>query len=259
MNSLLQITILSLLSSSLIAQTDQSLFGRFTRHSEWSYEGESGPSHWSELDEQYERCSQGKQQSPIDIDVDHLVSKLSHLDLYYHSFYVDLINNGHTLIEQVVEPRALVLDEVPYTLLQFHFHTPSEHHVNGKEYPMEIHFVHISKESEYAVMAIFLQESSEENQFLKHFIGHLPTHINEEIAFNDKADPIETIPVDHSFYYYEGSLTTPPCTEGVHWILMEQPVSATRDQIEAIHQIIKDDNRPIQPRRNRTIYFSSNN
>jgi len=247
-----------LISSSLFAQTDQSLFERYTRHSEWSYEGAYGPSHWAELDEQFRACSEGLMQSPINIEMNQALPKSRQLDLNYHPFYVDLINNGHTLIEKIVEPRALVFDGVSYTLLQFHFHTPSEHHINQNEYPMEIHFVHINGAKEYAVLAIFFEEKEEKNPFLDHFMNYLPTHVNEKLSSSEKVDPYETIPSDHSFYYYEGSLTTPPCTEGVQWIVIKQPVSATIDQIDAIHKIIHDDNRPIQPRHSRKIYHSTN-
>lgn len=172
---------------------------------------------------------------------------------------MDLINDGHTLIEKIVEPKALWFNETNYSLLQFHFHTPSEHHVNDKAYPMEIHFVHQSQTGEYAVVAVLVKEGTHSNHFLGHFIKNLPTHVNEEIKSFERADPMETFPKHlHRFYYYSGSFTTPPCTEGINWIILEEPVEATKDQIEIIHKVIKDDNRPIQESNHRMVYHVGN-
>ena len=241
------------------AQDDQSLI-QSRSHSlhEWSYSGEYGASHWAELDPEYMPC-QGIHQSPINIVPDKAQDANLDIEFHYHSFLADLVNNGHTLIERIIEPRALTFNHEDYTLLQFHFHTPSEHHVMGKEYPMEIHFVHQNAAGRYTVVAVLIEEGSNENRFLLHFMNVLPTHVNEEIRSKERADPIETFPAHpEDFYYYDGSFTTPPCTEGVNWIVLREPVQAKREQIEAIHEIIHDDNRPIQELNDRVLFHAGN-
>ena len=247
---------LTLLIFPSIGQTDQSLFDQNHTHHTWSYWGEYGPDHWAEMDPEYEPCN-GSIQSPIDILSQSLQLSKSSIEFHYHPFFVDLINNGHTLIEKIVEPKALTFNGEYYNLLQFHFHTPSEHHVNGNEFPMEIHFVHKGANGRYVVVAVFIKQGTQTNPFLAHFMRSLPTHVNEEIKTFEKADIMETFPQHlNSFYHYTGSLTTPPCTEGITWIIMTDPVIATENQIEAIHAITHDDNRPIQKINNRKVFVS---
>ena len=126
------LTIMLLLSVLVKAQTDQSQY-KEKEHHEWSYHGDYGPEHWIELDPEYSPCA-GMQQSPIDINSKKSLETQLDIEFHYHPFFVDLINDGHTLIERIIEPKALTLGEVDYTLLQVHFHTPSEHHVDGLEY-----------------------------------------------------------------------------------------------------------------------------
>ncbi|MCV9387115.1 carbonic anhydrase [Reichenbachiella ulvae] len=240
----------------LSAQSDQSLFNNHSGHHDWAYSGQYGPDHWAELDPEYRDCN-GDLQSPIDLV--HAVCQAKKVDIqfHYHPFFVDLINNGHTLIEKVVEPKALELDGETYTLLQFHFHTPSEHHVDHKKYPMEIHFVHQNQAGDYAVIAVLVEYGIRANPFLAHFMKSLPTHVHEERRSHEKADPMEALPRNnHKFFYYKGSLTTPPCSQNVSWVVMEKPVQATEIQIAQIHNILYDDNRPIQDSHNRVVYLA---
>jgi carbonic anhydrase len=224
----------------------------------WSYSGEYGPEHWTELDPAYADCA-GISQSPIDIKSSKCSETSLSLEFHYHPFFVDLINNGHTLIDPVKEEKALTFNGEYYSLLQFHFHTPSEHHVDGKEYPMEIHFVHQNQTGRYTVVGVLVDYGEQQNQFLGHFINSLPKHVNEEIVTEEEANPIEGFPTDlQHFYYYSGSFTTPPCTEGINWIVMENPVTATYEQIEAIHQVVHDDNRPIQKINSRIVFHCGN-
>lgn len=223
----------------------------------WGYNGDKGPEHWSEIDPGYSTCN-GSYQSPIDIRSDKCQDRNTNLEFCYHPFYIDLINNGHTLIEKIIEPKAMSFDGVEYTMLQFHFHTPSEHHIDGFAHPMEIHFVHQSEKGEYAVIAVLVDYGKEKSSFLSHFTNSIPHHINEEIKTNEKAEPSEAFPSHtENFFYYEGSLTTPPCTEGIHWIVFEETIEATEEQIESIHRVIKDDNRPIQQIGSRTVFHAA--
>lgn len=244
--------ILSIVATTLSAQLPSDQLTK----SHWGYDGHEGPAHWAEIDPGYSTCN-GSYQSPINIVSNQCENKNKPLDFCYHPFYVDLINNGHTLIENIIEPKSMSFDGVEYSLLQFHFHTPSEHHVNGEEYPMEIHFVHQSEKGEFAVIAILVNYSHNESPFLSQFMNSIPHHINEEIKTNETALPTDAFP-EHTerFFYYEGSLTTPPCTEGIHWIVFEEPIEATMEQIETIHEVIKDDNRPIQQVGSRTVFHA---
>ncbi len=253
----LLVVILILISFFAEAQDDQLLYPRKRpKHHEWSYSGLFGPEHWAELEDDYRACA-GRMQSPINIVRDNCFTAELDLELHYRPFYVDLINNGHTLIENVVESKALTLNRIDYTLIQFHFHTPSEHHLNDNEYPMEMHFVHQSTHGKYLVMAVLIKDANYENPFLAHFISSLPKEVDQEIRSTEKADIYELLPPEPlSFFYYAGSLTTPPCTEGVDWIVLEDPVSANFDQIEAIHAIIHDDNRPVQALNDRIIFHN---
>ncbi|MCR9250065.1 MAG: carbonic anhydrase family protein [bacterium] len=227
---------------------------------DWSYSGEFGPEHWFEIDPEFSSCN-GKSQSPINI-----ISSNSEdtngisLEFHYHPFFVDLINNGHTLIEKIDEEKALTFGGISYSMKQFHFHTPSEHQIDGENFAMEIHFVHQSESGKFAVVAVLIEEGEHNNHFIQHFMKSLPSHVNEELKADEKADPNETFPKHlDKFYYYSGSFTTPPCTEGINWIVLEEPVEATKEQIDAIHEIIKDDNRPIQEVNDRVVFHSSSN
>ncbi|MFY0688635.1 MAG: carbonic anhydrase family protein [Cyclobacteriaceae bacterium] len=256
MKSVLFILIFAI-AGMVVAQQDQSLYRKqhLTPH-KWSYDGMYGPEHWKELDEEFRTCD-GILQSPINIAPDQCPEVHIDLTFHYRPFLVDLVNNGYTLIERVVELKALTFNHTDYTLLQFHFHTPSEHQVDGEGYPMEIHFVHQSSKGKYAVLAVFMEEGDKQNAFLAHFMNALPTHVMEEIRTTEQADVMETMPADpSSFYFYDGSLTTPPCTEGVNWIILKEPVMATSEQIEAIHCIIENDNRPIQDLNDRVVFWS---
>ena len=199
----------------LRAQSDQASYDRRHAHHSWSYSGQYGPDHWQEIDPDYSSCG-GTHQSPINIVPAKSIDANMSIEFHYHPFFVDLINNGHTLIERIVEPKALILNGESYSLLQFHFHTPSEHHINDKEYPMEIHFVHQNSSGAYAVLGVFVEYGEHSNPFLTHFMNTLPTHVNEELKSFEKADPQEVFPQHfEKFFFYEGSLTTPPCTEGI--------------------------------------------
>lgn len=241
------------------SQHDQSLFQTKSEgHHQWSYAGEYGPRHWAELDVEFRPCA-GVHQSPIDIVPNQALAADLHVEFHYHPFFPNLVNNGHTLIERIVEPKAMTFNGEDYTLLQFHFHTPSEHHVMGQEYPMEIHFVHQHTSGKYAVVAVLVEEGTHNNPFLHHFMKSLPSFLNEEARSLEQADPVETFPSNlDSFYYYDGSFTTPPCTEGVHWIVLEETVEAAKMQIEAIHRIIQNDNRPVQKLNDRPLFHTGN-
>lgn len=220
--------------------------------SHWSYEGKEGPANWGNLDKTYHMCAEGKEQTPINI----IPNKESQqpLELSYTQGSHDIINNGHTVQVNMENGDTFTIDGVPYTLKQFHFHTPSENHVNGNGFPMEAHFVHASADGKLAVIAVMFTEGAE-NPTLGKIIHSFPLEINKakELLF-DKEYLEVMMPEHKDNYHFMGSLTTPPCSEKVQWFVLKEPIFASKVQIEAIHQEIgQENNRPIQPTNDREI------
>ncbi|MDT3427023.1 carbonic anhydrase [Paenibacillus forsythiae] len=222
----------------------------------WSYEGDTSPEHWGELEEDFETCELGKEQSPIDIEAPDVKkdSHLSPVEVDYSPSEVSLVNNGHTIQVNVSgENNHIVLEGKSYTLKQFHFHLPSEHEVGGKHNEMELHFVHKTADGEIAVLGILINGGAE-NAELNKLWSQLPREESEEaVAIDGKFDLKALLPGDLHSYRYHGSLTTPPCTEGVQWIVLQQPVEWSEAQIGAFRTLFPHDNRPVQPLEGRTL------
>ena len=221
----------------------------------WGYTGEAAPDNWGHLSPEYKVCQAGSQQSPIDlkqaVDAD-----LSRLKIRYKDLPLKILNNGHTIQVNAVPGNRLILDGTPFELLQFHFHHPSEHTVKGKDYPMEVHFVHQSKTGELAVLGIFLKKGRE-NAALKPVWEAMPANKQAEKQISDVTVDIASIlPVDRSTYRYFGSLTTPPCSEVVRWVVFEEPIEVSKAQIEQFKQIFPLNARPVQPLNRRFLLMS---
>ena len=220
----------------------------------WSYEGAEGPEHWSELSEDFLICSEGWNQSPINL-VDDVHANLPELQFEYYSSTVDEINNGHT-IQQNIKPGSFV--RVPernesYELKQFHFHSPSEHTVDGKHFAMEIHFVHTDKNGELAVVGVMIDEG-EEHPVLSQLWAFMPENSGDTSQKPIGIEETNLLPPTREYYAYSGSLTTPPCTEGVRWVVLKTPIQASAEQIAAFkNRMGPATNRPVQPIHARTI------
>jgi len=233
-----------------------------TKH--WGYSGDVAPSQWSELDKKFHTCSEGKQQSPIDVlTFDDVI--LPQLDLRYKSGAKSIakhtetghtleLNNGHTVEVELSDGNIFMIDEVDYHLKQFHFHTPSENHVKGISYPMEAHFVHATKEGKLAVIAVMFEEGKE-NPTLTKILSGFPLEHNKESELDFNAnDLVAMMPENKTYYKFMGSLTTPPCTEQVKWFVLKTPLEASKTQIEKMHKEIgMNNNRPIQATNDRNI------
>ena len=221
---------------------------------EWGYEGSAGPEHWGELSEDFKACSAGNKQSPIDIAAPTPKTKLLPIKFVYKTSEVKLKNNGHS-IQGDYEPGSYVeVDGEPYRLLQFHFHTPSEHKVNGLPYEMEIHLVHKNAKGALVVIGVLI-ESGDENKTLAALVAQLPRATDSEsegITFNIKA----LLPSKRSYYAYSGSLTTPPCSESVSWYVLTRPNEASDNQIESFASIMHHNARPVQTLHGREILKS---
>ncbi|MDF3127637.1 carbonic anhydrase family protein [Kiritimatiellaeota bacterium B1221] len=216
----------------------------------WSYEGASGPSHWGGLCDEYCLASEGKSQSPVDLTQGDVRRETLGFD--YKPGTLNLVNNGHT-IQQNMSDGALLIEDDTYKLIQFHFHSASEHTVAGKRFDMEIHLVHQNEAGEYAVLAVLLEEG-EENSFLKTFFDVLPAE-EGQVVKNDRVElnVAELFPKESSLFSYWGSLTTPPCTEGVHWYIFRKPVPLSAEQLKTFRSIYEGNFRPVRALNGRTI------
>ncbi len=211
----------------------------------WSYEGETGPAQWSELDKANEACLEGSKQTPIDI-TNARVANLPDLTFNYAPITGSVVNNGHTIQIDVTPGDTMTTKGITYGLAQFHFHGPSEHTVGGKAYPLEMHLVHKDPSGKLAVVGVLIGEGVE-NAAFKAVIDNLPTEENKPKAIVAPIDPKAMIPAIQATYRYDGSLTTPPCSEGVDWNVMAQPITMSKAQIAAITaKFHEPNNRPVQ-------------
>jgi len=221
---------------------------------QWTYSGDTGPKYWYKLNPDYRIAKDGKEQSPVDITDKALAAadgaERPEFNYGYGVFEVE--NNGHT-IELVPESNAehyIVIDGVNYALQQIHFHAPSEHLLNGKAARMEAHLVHRDADGRLAVTGVFINEG-DENSALEPFFAALPQ--NEEERPESELDPSDLLPGEGDLYRYAGSLTTPPCSEGVIWHIFAEPIEMSAAQIAAFTSLYKGNSRPVQPLNKRTI------
>ena len=224
------------------------LFGADVSHSHphhWSYSGDTGPAHWGELDPEFFMCKEGKNQSPVDMNR-FVKTKLKKLKATYSGNARTVVNNGHTIKVETMGRNEVVVDGIPFNLLQFHFHTPSENTIEGKHYPMEAHFVHKSKDGEVLVVALMFEEG-ERNSALDKVVADLSSKIGESRPLKEMFNPGDLYPRKLKYYRYNGSFTTPPCTEGVRWIVLKKPVTASKEQLIKMNRLMGDNNRPTQP------------
>lgn len=220
----------------------------------WSYQGRTGPLVWYKLDRAYETCKNGHEQSPVDIRGAHLNTALQPIQFHYIAGPVSVENNGNT-IEVHVNPGSYIeVDGVRYNLVQFHFHHPSEHAIKGHLSDMEAHLVHQSADGKLAVVAVLLSESSGyANATMATVWEHMPARAGQSEKIADMVNPGGLLPPDRGYWTYTGSLTTPPCTEGVRWLVMEQPISISREQLNAFASLFNRNTRPTQELHGRKI------
>jgi carbonic anhydrase len=212
----------------------------------WSYAGAEGPEHWGGV------CHSGKAQSPIDID--HLVERdLPSLDFHYGAGGYRVVNNGHAVQVDFKPGSTITVDGKPFTLKQAHFHAPSENTIDGKRYPLEAHLVHADAHGQLAVVAVMFEDGAA-NPWLEAISASVPAKAHTE---TDLARPIEAaslLPTELDYYRFSGSLTTPPCTEGVRWLVLKHPVTANALEVEHLHAALGfDNNRPLQGLNDRVV------
>ena len=217
----------------------------------WDYKGAHDPAHWGELDAAFETCGKGQHQSPVDIKTVEKTN-LPALDFQYTSAAPVIWNNGHTVQVNLPSGSKLIVGNQSYELLQFHFHSPSEETFNGKHFPMVAHFVHKNAAGQLGVVGLLIQQGKK-NQVLAPVLEHIP-RVGEKISVDDlQLDLSKVIPAAHGYYSFEGSLTTPPCSEGVNWMVLKKPIEMSPSQIAAFVRIVKFNARPTQPLNDRVI------
>jgi carbonic anhydrase len=224
-------------------------------HAHWDYAGKAGPTHWGELEHDFASCKLGKLQSPIDIR-GAKAAKLAPLGFHYHGGAGEIVNNGHTVQVNLADGGSLDLASGNYKLVQFHFHTPSEESINGKRYPLVAHLVHKNDAGDLAVVAVLFKEGKE-NAALKQVFAELPGKAGDKHPLASEIDLATLLPAKHGYYAYMGSLTTPPCSEGVHWQVLKQPVELSKGQLASFRKLYAMNARPLQPLNGRAVEASN--
>jgi carbonic anhydrase len=211
----------------------------------WTYAGETGPEHWAELSPDFAACGIGVNQSPIDI-VEPITADLVPLVVDYAAGSVDIINNGHTLQINSRPGNQLHIGSNLYQLMQLHFHSPSEHRLNGEAFPLEAHFVHQDDQGHLAVVAVLFRDG-EWNVDLEKAGKAGPTTVGQRAPFDMDFSALKMYRNHESYFSYSGSLTTPPCTEGIRWFVLKDAESISSSQTEKFVDLIGNANRGVQP------------
>jgi carbonic anhydrase len=210
----------------------------------WGYSGEAGPANWAKLTPDNSACT-GRNQSPINL-TGFIEADLKPLAFNYQAGGQEILYNGHTVQINYAAGSSLEVDGTAFNLVQFHFHAPSENHVNGKSFPLEAHLVHADKDGNLAVLAVMFEEGAE-NAGLAKAWAQMPQKVDEKQTLSATLDVDDIIPADRDYYRFNGSLTTPPCSEGVRWLVLKAAATASKEQIEAFaHVLHHPNNRPLQ-------------
>ncbi|GAB3482008.1 carbonic anhydrase [Azotobacter salinestris] len=219
----------------------------------WSYEGHTGAEHWGNLHSDYATCKHGQAQSPIDIQHSDVAgAELSPIAFEYAPSPAKVANNGHTVQIDFDAAGHIKLGEESFRLHQFHFHTPSEERVNGETHPMVAHMVHRSDAGELAVVAVLFREGRRHEALDKVF-ATMPGEAQGKAELAELFHPAHLLPEAQDYYHYIGSLTTPPCTEGVRWHVLKQPMEVSAEQIAAFRKLYPMNARPVQPLNGRAV------
>jgi carbonic anhydrase len=221
----------------------------------WDYKGTAGPAAWGGLKPEFSLCSVGQRQSPIDIKGG-LAVDLEPVRFDYQASRFAVVDNGHTVQVNLAGGNSIDVGGKRFDLLQFHFHRPSEERIDGRQFEMSLHLVHKDDQGRLAVVAL-LFEKGPANAALQKVWNNLPLERNEENAARAPLELVDLLPADRRYFTYMGSLTTPPCSEGVQWIVMRQPVTLTPEQIDIFARIYPMNARPIQQMAGRRIIQSN--
>ena len=216
----------------------------------WAYEGATGTERWGELDPSFEVCASGMQQSPVDL-TGAVPADGDGLDIQWQPAEGHVVDNGHTIQVNVPEAGGIVLEGRSFSLLQFHFHLPSEHTAEGEAFPMEVHFVHQAEEGDLAVIGVFM-DAGAADPVVQGIWDAIPDPGESPEALAD-LDPRGFLPEGSGHLRYAGSLTTPPCSEIVSWVVMAESISVSQAQVDAFAARYTMNARPVQPLSGRSI------
>jgi carbonic anhydrase len=220
----------------------------------WAYTGANGPAKWGKLGKENATCGTGMLQSPIDIpDGNVRKGDIAPLLFNYKPVPVRIVDNGHTIQVNYAPGSFLTVSGKRYELVEIHFHKPSEEKINGKGHDMSAHLVHKGDNGKLAYVAVLLEQGNE-NEVIKTLWKNLPvTKGKEVVADAVQINALGLLPKNKDYYMYEGSLTTPPCTENVTWFVLKTPSQVSGDAIARFGRIYSGNVRPVQPRNDRDI------
>jgi carbonic anhydrase len=219
---------------------------------EWDYGKEHGPARWGDLKPEFATCRVGRYQSPIDIQKAEKAD-LPPIQFDYHPSPLRIVDNGHTVMVTYGPGSSIRVGDRQYALKQFHFHRPSEEKIHGQSYEMSLHLVHADSSGKLAVVGVLL-ERGRENALVRQLWSHVPKEKEKE-ALEEKVqiNAADLLPADHGYYTFEGSLTTPPCSENVTWLVLKQPLPVSAGEIAEFSKLYSDDARPTQPLNDRLV------
>jgi carbonic anhydrase len=219
----------------------------------WSYSGAGGPENWGKLSAEYNLCNSGKNQSPINL-TKFVEGDLTPIEFDYQPAGNKILNNGHTVQISYAPGSTISVDGHKFELKQIHFHEPGENQIDGKLFPMEAHLVHQDEDGNLAVVAVMMDEG-EANKALQTAWEKIPMQAGEKYELDAVVSADNFLPENRDYYQFNGSLTTPPCTEGVQWLVMKTPVSVSQEQLQAFDDAMDNhpNNRPVQPVNARTV------
>jgi carbonic anhydrase len=218
-------------------------------HPHWTYEGHEGPEHWGALSKDFAACN-GQHQSPVNLK-GASAGDNEDITLNWKPFTPVVTNNGHTIQANAVDGNTTKFGDKTYKLLQMHFHHPSEHTVDGKLAPMEAHFVSKGADGKLLVLGVMIDEGKANDQIAKLWAVAPPEQ--GEAKAKEAVDFAKLVPTDSKFFHYTGSLTTPPCSEIVNWIVFTDPITASKEQIETFARLYPNNHRPVQALHDRTV------
>lgn len=224
----------------------------------WTYDDlDKGPDHWAELDDRFTTCASGKAQSPIDL-VGAKSSDLRNPDFHYQPAPLNLLNNGHTVQVPYAPGSYLLLEGDRYDLIQFHFHSPSEHAINSESQVAELHLVHQNEAGDLVVVSTLMKaDDASTATSYKLISDNLPAHSGDKVRTGKMIDVRSLLPTQTTTYRYSGSLTTPPCTESVTWLVMSEPVLLTSQELSKYEKLLNHNNRPLQTLNQRAVQLDT--
>lgn len=239
----------------VLALCTTTAFTRDVQTRKWGYYGEEGPVFWQNLDESFEICGQGFHQSPILLS-DPINATLKPFTTHYANGPAYADDAGYALrVDFQTQTNTLTLDGEVFKLIEFHFHQPSEHILNGKQYPLELHFVHVNDNNDAVALGVFFEEGAE-NAALKTLLPAFKNSTDANKPVEIQLNPNDLQPALTAFYRYEGSLTTPPCREGLVWLIHDKPMTASKEQLDAFKLQMLQNARPIQKMHSRMLLRS---